>query len=93
MTPPPTLAALCRAHHVARLWPFGSRLRPGIPTESDLDLPVEFEPGACVGLLALSRLQRELSALFGHRVDLVPATGLKPMVEAEVMATRELYAV
>jgi hypothetical protein len=69
-------------------------LRPDVGPDSDLDLLVEFEPGAHVGLLALSRLQRELTALFGRRVDLVPALGLKPIVRAEVLATRELlYAV
>ncbi len=90
MTPPPNLPSLCRAHHVASLWLFGSALRSDFRPDSDLDLLVEFEPGAHVGLLALGRLQRELTALFGRQVDLVPVLGLKPIVRAEVMATREL---
>jgi predicted nucleotidyltransferase len=56
----------------------------------EVDLLVEFEPEAHVGLLALDRLQRELTALFGRQVDLVPVLGLKPIVRAEVLATREL---
>jgi predicted nucleotidyltransferase len=94
MPPPPNLPPLCRAHHVARLWVFGSALHADFGPESDLDLLVEFEPGAKVGLLALSRLQRDLTALFGRHVDLVPTLGLKPIVRTEVEASRELlYAV
>ena len=58
--------------------------------EFEVDLLVDFEPEAHVGLLALGRLQRELTALFGRQVDLVPVLGLKPIVRAEVLATREL---
>lgn len=43
--------------------------------ESDIDLLVEFEPKAGVGLLEFIRLQRELVELLGRRVDLVPIGG------------------
>jgi predicted nucleotidyltransferase len=88
------LPPLCRANHITHLWLFGSALRPDFRPDSDLDILVEFEPGAHVGLLALGRLQRELARLFGRHVDLVPMLGLKPIVRAAVMTTRELlYAV
>jgi uncharacterized protein len=91
--PSESLHRLCREFHVRELLLFGSALRADFPEESDLDLLVEFEPDAKVGFLTLSRLQRELSALAGRRVDLVPKRGLKPAIRAEVLGqARLLYA-
>ncbi len=46
-----------------------------------------------VGFLALSRMQRELSVLFGRSVDLVPRAGLKPVIASSVLKEAEpLYA-
>jgi len=87
---PALLAPRCRAHHVAALWLFGSAVRADFRADSDLDVLVDFEPGTRVGLLALSRLQRELSELFGRPVDLVPVRGLKPSIRAGIFAEREL---
>lgn len=72
---------------------FGSFARGNPGPESDVDLLVAFEPPARVGLLALSRLRRELASVLGHRVDLVPVGGLKPGVRQEVLgSSRPLYA-
>jgi predicted nucleotidyltransferase len=87
------LKRLCREFHVRELSLFGSVLRPDFHEASDVDLLVEFDPEARVGLLALSRLQRELADLFGRKVDLVPKGGLKPAIRQEVLAqARTLYA-
>ncbi|MBI4495012.1 MAG: nucleotidyltransferase family protein [Chloroflexi bacterium] len=87
------LAQVCRRHQVRELALFGSALRPDFHEGSDIDLLVEFEPDAQVGFLALSRLQRELSELFGRKVDLVPKGGLKPVLRHEVLAHAQvLYA-
>jgi predicted nucleotidyltransferase len=84
------LTALCRSNRVSRLWIFGSALRPDFRPDSDVDILVEFEPDARIGLLALARLQRELSRLFARPVDLVPLRGLKAAVRDEVLTQREL---
>jgi predicted nucleotidyltransferase len=42
-----------------------------------------------VGFLALARAARELSAVLGQRVDLVPQDGLKPLIRDEVLAEAE----
>jgi hypothetical protein len=84
------MAALCRKHRIRRLAVFGSALREGFGPESDVDVLVEFQPGARVGFLALARAARELSAIFGRRVDLVPQGGLKPLVRDEVLAEAEV---
>ena len=65
------IAEFCAQHRIRRLTLFGSLLRPDFRPESDIDVLVEFEPGAAVGFFGLARLERELSALLdGRRVDL-----------------------
>lgn len=87
------LADFCRRYHIRRLSLFGSALRKDFGPDSDVDVLVEFEAGAQVGFLALSRMRRELSALLGRPVDLVPREGLKPVIrEAVLSSTGELYA-
>jgi hypothetical protein len=81
---------LCGAHRVHRLALFGSVLGDRFSPASDVDVLVEFEPGAHVGFLALARLARELSGLFGRRVDVVPAGGLKDRIRQEVLAEAEV---
>jgi hypothetical protein len=83
------LAALCRRHRVRELRLFGSAARAEARPASDLDLLVDFEPGAKVGFLALARLARELSLLLGRPVDLVPKSGLKAAIRDRVLAEAE----
>jgi predicted nucleotidyltransferase len=71
------LLEVCHRFQVAGLSLFGSALREDFRPESDIDLLVEFKPEARVGLLALSRLRRELERIFGRPVDLVPRGGVK----------------
>jgi hypothetical protein len=84
------IAAFCREHRIRRLAVFGSALRKDFGPESDVDVLVEFQGGARVGFLALARASRELSAIVGRRVDLVPQGGLKPLIRDEVLAEAEV---
>ena len=91
--PSELLADLCTRYGVRELSIFGSAARGEAGPDSDVDLLVVFEDSAEVGLLKLAALQRELAALFGRRVDLVPKDGLKPVLRDEVLAEAEvLYA-
>lgn len=63
------LADFCRRNHIRRLSLFGSALRDDFRPDSDLDFLVEFEPDAPVGLMDMSRMERELSQLVGREVD------------------------
>lgn len=63
------LAGFCQKHHIRKLALFGSVLREDFRPDSDVDVLVEFEEGHVPGL-AISRLERELTALFGRKVDL-----------------------
>jgi hypothetical protein len=78
------LEDLCRRHHVRRLAVFGSALRGELRPESDVDILVEFEPGAAIGLRFIT-LQTQLSDLFGRRVDLLTAGFLSPHFRPRVL--------
>jgi predicted nucleotidyltransferase len=66
---PEQLAPLCRRYGVRRLALFGSALRDDFGPSSDLDLLVDFEPGARTGL-RMFEFEAEPSDLFGRKVDL-----------------------
>lgn len=61
-----------RGFGIRRLSLFGSVARGDAELGSDVDLAVEFEPEARIGLLALIALERRLATLVGRRVDLLP---------------------
>jgi predicted nucleotidyltransferase len=55
------------------------------PQDSDVDLLVEFEQGACVGLFEFARLWRFLSELTGRNVDLVTRRGLHRELRDDIL--------
>ena len=63
------LADFCRKYHISRLSIFGSALREDFGPDSDVDVLVEFEPNHTPGL-SFFRMESELSALLGRKVDL-----------------------
>lgn len=65
---------------------FGSVARGEDGPDSDVDLLVDLPRG--MGLLGSGRVQAELEAILGTRVDLVSASDLKPAVRAH--AERDL---
>jgi len=79
------LALFCRRNHVRRLSFFGSVLREDFGPESDVDVLVEFVPGASVGYLAMARMERELSELLARRVDLRTPAELSRHFRSQVM--------
>lgn len=80
----------CRRNQVKSLALFGSVLRADFRPDSDVDILVEFQPGARIGFLALSRMQRELAELLHRPVDLVPKDGLKPLIRDAVLSSTEV---
>ena len=66
-------------------------LRDDFRPESDVDVLVEFQPGVRVGL-AFIRLQDELSAILGHKVDLNTPGCISKYFRDEVLdEAKELY--
>lgn len=64
------------AFRVRALYLFGSVLRDEANETSDVDLLVEFEPDAHIGLFEFARLQRMISNMLGCRVDLATPDSL-----------------
>jgi predicted nucleotidyltransferase len=65
--PKDKITDFCRRHHIRRLALFGSVLRDDFGPQSDIDVLVEFEPDAKVGLFKLYDLEQELSRILGGR--------------------------
>jgi predicted nucleotidyltransferase len=65
--PKSRIAEFCRRNKIRRLSFFGSVLREDFGPDSDIDVLVEFEPGARVGFFELFDMEQELSSLFGGR--------------------------
>lgn len=77
------LIAAAQAHGASRVRVFGSVARGEDRPGSDVDLLVDLPPG--LGLLGFGRLLDDLErVLDGARVDLVPATDVKPEIRARV---------
>lgn len=87
---PEILSALCQRHQIRRLSLFGSTLKGTARPDSDVDLLVEFEPGARITLLDMAQIEIELSTLLGGRkVDLRTAGDLSRFFRDEVVRTAE----
>jgi predicted nucleotidyltransferase len=82
------LIAAAAAHGVKNLRVFGSVARGEDHPDSDVDLLADLPPG--LSLFGLGRLEADLEAILGTRVELIPATDLKPGVRER--AERDLVA-
>ena len=91
--PVEALAELCRRYHVRELALFGSILRDDFRDDSDVDMLVEYEPDARVGLYEHFDLQMELERLVGRKVDLISKRGLNVVIRDDVvLSSQVLYA-
>ena len=82
------IAEFCRRHHIQRLSLFGSVLRDDFRPDSDVDVLVEFEPDAVIGLFEYLDAQEELESIFGRPVDLVERSALEnPFRRREILRT------
>jgi predicted nucleotidyltransferase len=71
-----------RARGVAHAAVFGSVARGENHPESDLDILVEFEPGAEGSIYEYVRFKEYVAGLFGVPVDVIDRAGLKPHLRA-----------
>ena len=79
------LADLCRRYGVRELCYFGSAARGEMRPDSDIDIMVEFDPAARIGLVKFESLSEDLAALVGRKVDLVTKRGLKSWIRSQVL--------
>ena len=84
------ISEFCRRHRIRKLSLFGSVLRDDFRPDSDVDVLVEFEPGASAGFLRLAAMELELSQLIGRRVDLRTPPELSRYFRDEVVRTAQV---
>ena len=70
---------------VKDLYLFGSYAREEAREQRDVDILVEFEPEAEIGLFEFARLRRRLSELLGIEVDLVTPDAIHPEMKSEIL--------
>ena len=68
--PADKIAEFCRRNRIRRLMFFGSVLRDDFGPDSDVDVLVEFEPEATVGMIRMAGMEIELGEILGRKVDL-----------------------
>jgi predicted nucleotidyltransferase len=90
--PEQTIAEFCRRHRIRRLSLFGSILRDDFGPDSDVDVLVEFEPGATPGF-GFFGIQEELSTILGRKVDLNTPGFLSKYFRDEVLREAEVLYV
>ena len=89
--PTEQIAAFCKKNHIRKLSLFGSVLRDDFGPASDIDILIEFENGKTPGLIGLSRMERELSAILnGRKIDLRTPQDLSRYFRHEVLAHAEV---
>src|ERR1044072_2448995 len=71
-----------RARGIRRAAVFGSVARGDDPPGSDIDILVEFEPGAEGSIYEYLRLKEFVASLFDGRVDVIDRDALKPHLRA-----------
>ena len=88
------VAAFCKRYRIRSFAFYGSVLREDFGPGSDVDVLVEFEPGAAPGLFSIARMERELTRLFeGHKIDLRTPEDLSRYFRDSVLNEAEvLYA-
>jgi len=76
---------LLKAYGIKGIRLFGSLARGEARAESDVDLLVEFESSAHIGMFEFSRLRRELSQLLGCDVDLATPDALHKDMKEDIL--------
>ena len=75
--PQDQIREFCQHWQITELALFGSVLRDDFRPDSDVDVLVRFEKGSRHTLFDLSRMQDELTRLFGRQADLVERTAVE----------------
>ncbi len=73
-------------YNVKALYLFGSVVRGEARPESDVDILVEFEPTAHIGLFEFARLQRLLSEMLRRSVDLTTPDALHKALRDRILS-------
>jgi predicted nucleotidyltransferase len=64
------IKSFCENNHIQKFAYFGSVIRDDFKSDSDVDILVDLEPDAIIGLLEMAQMEIELSEMIGRNVDL-----------------------
>ncbi len=78
------LVDICRQNDVSMIGVFGSMARGEAKKKSDIDLIVRFSKRK--SLLAMVRLERELSEALGRKVDLLTEASISPYLRERILS-------
>lgn len=85
------ITPILRRYNVSRASVFGSVARREDMPGSDVDLMIEL--GSPIGMIAYSRLGREIEEVLGRAVDLVTSTSvnahIRPFIERDLVSIYE----
>jgi len=84
------LIEFCERNHIQKLSIFGSAIREQLGPDSDIDLLVEFEEGHTPGLFSIVRMEMELGAVLGRKVDVRTPQDLSQYFRDEVVRSARL---
>lgn len=79
----PRLIDVCRQNDVSMIGIFGSMARGEAKKKSDIDLIVRFSKRK--SLLAMVRLERELTEALGRKVDLLTEAAISPYLRERIL--------
>lgn len=74
---------MCRDNDVSMVGIFGSTARGEGSASGDIDLLVRFAKPK--SLLSLVRLEREISTVFGRKVDLLTESAISPYIKDHIL--------
>lgn len=75
-----------KKYRVKELGIFGSYVKREQDDKSDIDILVDFEDDANIGLFEFMDIEDELSKLLGTKVDLVLKRALKPAIGRHIIS-------
>lgn len=75
---------ICRQNDVSMIGVFGSMARGEAKKKSDIDLIIRFSKRK--SLLALVRLERELTEALGRKVDLLTEASISPYLRERILS-------
>lgn len=89
--PQEKVSDFCNRNHIQKLALFGSVLWDDFGSKNDIDVLVEFEPGAGVGFFELYDMEKELSHMFGGRkVEITTPRSLSKYFRDSVLKNAEV---
>jgi len=85
------IESFCRRWRIVEFALFGSVLREDFGQDSDVDVIVTFSESAHHSLFELVTMEKELSGIFGRKVDMVEKSAIRnPFRRSEILKTMEL---